>query len=101
MDDHVQRFKNLIIAFFTEFLLLFFREWAERIDCSMVEWLDKEVFPDPPKGSRRILDMVAENRSAIIASVGADQQAGRALAVKNVVAQHQRRRLAVHESAPM
>ena len=48
MHDHDQRFKMLIQVFFAEFLVLFFHEWAERFDATSVEWLDKEVFPDPP-----------------------------------------------------
>ena len=60
MSDHDQRFKMLIQVFFADFLRLFFRPWAERLDCSAVEWLDKEVFPDPPEGSRRALDLVAK-----------------------------------------
>jgi hypothetical protein len=58
--DHDQRFKILIQHFFADFLWLFFRPWAERMDCTAVEWLDKEVFHDPPEGSRRILDLVAK-----------------------------------------
>lgn len=57
--DHDQRFKTLIQTFFAEFLALFFATWAERLDASAAEWLDKEVFPDPPEGDRRILDLVA------------------------------------------
>lgn len=60
MHDHDQRFKTLIQEFFAEFLLLFFAVWAERLDCSKVEWLDKEVFPDPPQGDRSVLDLVAK-----------------------------------------
>jgi hypothetical protein len=45
--DHDQRFKTLIQIFFQEFLLLFFNSWAERLDATAVEWLDKEVFVDP------------------------------------------------------
>ena len=60
MHDHDQRFKTLIREFFADFLLLFFVKWAERFDCSQVEWLDKEVFPDPPEGTRSILDLVAK-----------------------------------------
>ena len=60
MIDHDQRFKVLIQLFFADFLLLFFRPWAERLDCSTVTWLDKEVFPDPPEGSRHALDLVAK-----------------------------------------
>jgi hypothetical protein len=58
--DHDQRFKLLIQEFFGDFLDLFFHTWAERLDASQVEWLDKEVFPDPPEGSRHILDLVAK-----------------------------------------
>ena len=71
MHDHDQRFKNLIREFFADFLRLFFADWAERLDCEHVEWLDKEVFPDPPEGTRNILDLVAKlparqpSRSAI------------------------------------
>ena len=66
--DHDQRFKTLIQEFFTEFLLLFFAVWAERLDTSTVEWLDKEVFPDPPAGHRRSLDLVAKvaTREAVL-----------------------------------
>jgi hypothetical protein len=60
MDDHDQRFKTLMQEFFGEFLQLFFAAWAERLDCSQVQWLDKEVFPDPPEGLRRVLDLVAK-----------------------------------------
>jgi hypothetical protein len=56
--DHDQRFKVLIQTFFDDFLHLFFRPWAERLDATAVEWLDKEVFPDPPEGTRNILDLV-------------------------------------------
>ncbi len=60
MEDHDQRFKNLIREFFADFLRLFFSVWAARFDLERVEWLDKEVFPDPPKGKRRVVDMVAK-----------------------------------------
>lgn len=60
MHDHDQRFKTLIREFFAEFLELFFADWAARFDCTRVEWLDKEVFPDPPEGIRNILDLVAK-----------------------------------------
>src|SRR5207248_7701030 len=56
--DHDQRFKVLLQEFFREFFELFFPEWAEYFDFTAVEWFDKEVFTDPPAGSRRFLDMV-------------------------------------------
>ena len=57
--DHDQRFKTLIREFFDDFLLLFFADWAARLDLSSVEWLDKELYHDPPEGSRHVLDLVA------------------------------------------
>src|SRR5262249_31112402 len=57
--DHDQRFKTLLVEFFREFLFLFFPAWAERFDLSAVDWLPQEVFPDPPQGERRALDLVA------------------------------------------
>jgi hypothetical protein len=60
MADHDQRFKTLIQEFFADFLFLFLRAWAERLDPTAVEWLDKEVFPHPPEGPRRALDLVAK-----------------------------------------
>lgn len=66
--DHDQRFKTLIREFFVEFLVLFLAEWASRLDLSSVEWLDKEMFPDPPEGSRHTLDLVA--RVPVAATAG-------------------------------
>src|SRR5438132_13538987 len=60
MSDHDQRFKGLLREFFADFFRLFFAAWAERLDFTRVEWLDKEVFPEPPQGKRRFLDLVAK-----------------------------------------
>ncbi len=69
--DHDQRFKTLIRAFFDQFLLLFFEDWAARLDVTGVEWLDTELFHDPPDGSRHALDMVAQVPLADRAEPGA------------------------------
>jgi hypothetical protein len=61
--DHDQRFKSLIQEFFADFLQLFFAPWAARFDLTTVEWLDKEVLPDPPEGTRHVLDLVARIRT--------------------------------------
>jgi hypothetical protein len=58
--DHDQRFKNLIKVFFGDFLLLFFKDWAARLAVAAVEWLDKEIFSEPPDGLRQILDLVGK-----------------------------------------
>ena len=62
MTDHDQRFKVLLQEFLREFFLLFFPEWAELFDFTAVEWLDKEVFSDPPAGTRRAVDLLAKLR---------------------------------------
>jgi hypothetical protein len=59
MTDHDQRFKSLLKAFFAEFFQVFFPAWADRFDFARVDWLEQEVFPDPPRGERRSLDLVA------------------------------------------
>jgi predicted transcriptional regulator len=41
----------------------FFADWAARFDLNAVEWLDKELLPDPPDGSRHVLDLVAKLRA--------------------------------------
>jgi hypothetical protein len=58
--DHDQRFKTLIREFFVEFLLLFFATWINRLDLSAPEWLEKELFPDPPEGKRHGIDLIAK-----------------------------------------
>jgi hypothetical protein len=59
LSDHDQRFKNLFREFFAEFFALFFPAWASRFDFTRVDWLEQEVFTDPPQGQRRSLDLVA------------------------------------------
>src|SRR5262245_12278369 len=58
MADHDQFFKTLLRAFFAEFFELFFPEWVERFDFARAEWLDKELFLDPPAGERRSIDLL-------------------------------------------
>lgn len=59
-QDHDQRMKVLIMEFCREFFALFFSQWVERFDFAGVEWLDKEVFLDPPQGEHRVADLVAK-----------------------------------------
>ncbi len=60
MTDHDQRFKALLQEFLAEFFELFFPNWAKQFDFSRVEWLDKELFPNPPEGRRMAADLVAK-----------------------------------------
>jgi hypothetical protein len=59
VTDHDQRLKVLLRELFAEFFQMFFPDWVERFDFTRAEWLDKEVFTDPPQGERRYLDLLA------------------------------------------
>lgn len=61
--DHEQLFKDVIREFFPDFLRLFFAGYAARHDFATVEWLDKELFTDPPTGTVHVLDLVAKLRA--------------------------------------
>jgi hypothetical protein len=61
-DDHDQRFKTLIREFFPDFMNLFFENWANRFDLSQIEWLDSELLPNPPEGTRHRVDLIAKLR---------------------------------------
>lgn len=58
--SHDQTFKELLRAFFEEFLTLFYPEVAKQLDFSRVRFLDKETFTDVPEGKQRESDLVAE-----------------------------------------
>jgi hypothetical protein len=60
--DHDQRLKVLLKEFFEAFFQCFFPSWAARFEFTAIEWLDKELFPDPPSGARQQLDLVAKLR---------------------------------------
>ncbi len=59
-EDHDQRFKTILRENFAEFLTLFFSKWTSAFDLGSIEWLEQEVFSDPPDGPRRTLDLVAK-----------------------------------------
>jgi hypothetical protein len=59
MADHDQRFKVLLREFFAEFIQLRFPTWASHFDFRETEWLDQEVYSDPPQGQRQVVDLVA------------------------------------------
>lgn len=58
--SHDQLFKDLLRAFFREFMELFFLDAAAQLDFSTVTFLDKEVFTDLPTGRQRTLGLVAQ-----------------------------------------
>ncbi|MBM3496256.1 MAG: hypothetical protein FJX72_18335 [Armatimonadetes bacterium] len=57
---HDQLWKQLLWAFFEDFMTLFFEDVARQLDFSRTEQLDKEQFTDLPEGSRREMDIVAK-----------------------------------------
>lgn len=61
--DHDQRFKELLKEFFADFLHLFFGQFARRFDLTHIDWLDKELFDDPPDGAKHVVDLVAKVRA--------------------------------------
>lgn len=60
MIDHDQLFKEMVQQFLGEFFELFYPEWTARFDFSRVEWLNQDIFPDPPDGERRSIDLLAK-----------------------------------------
>lgn len=57
---HDQLWKQLLWAFFRDFMVLFFEDVARELDFDTAELLDKEHFTDLPTGKRRELDLVVK-----------------------------------------
>jgi hypothetical protein len=57
---HDQLFKQLLRAFFPDFLLLFAPQTVADLDLSTVRFRDTEAFTDIPHGERRVADLVAQ-----------------------------------------
>jgi hypothetical protein len=85
---HDQLFKELLRAFFREFLELFFPGPASRLDFSQVTFLDKEVFTDVPEGALREPDLIARVQTRdgepelILVHVEVESRRRRALAAR-------------------
>lgn len=58
--DHDQFFKHLMKLFLRQFFELFYPQWIGKLDLDHVEWLEQEVFSDPPKGERRVVDLLVK-----------------------------------------
>lgn len=57
---HDQLFKQLLQAFFADFVRLFDPETAAALDLTTVAFRDTEAFTDIPQGERRVADLVAQ-----------------------------------------
>jgi hypothetical protein len=88
MTDHDQRFKVLLREFFKEFVQLFFPTWADRLDLTQTDWLEQEVFPDPPQGERRAVDLVARLHTRQAVPTPHDREAESWLALVHVEIEH-------------
>lgn len=57
---HDQLFKQILQAFFGDFLRLFDPETAAALDLSTISFRDTEAFTDIPQGEQRLADLVAQ-----------------------------------------
>jgi hypothetical protein len=59
-EDHDQRLKTAVKSKFSDAIDLLLPEWVPLFDFPKLEWLEQEIFPDPPKGARRAIDILAK-----------------------------------------
>jgi hypothetical protein len=59
MADHDQRLKVILRECLAEAVQLIHSPWAQGLLFDQSEWLQQELFPDPPAGERRSVDLVA------------------------------------------
>ena len=60
LQGHDQLFKQLLQAFFADFLRLFDPDTAARLDLDTITFVNPEVFTDFPQGERRTADIVVQ-----------------------------------------
>jgi len=60
--DHDRLFKELLQAFFSEFMQLFFPVASQAIDFSHLRFLQQEVFTDVTAGKKQLVDILVETR---------------------------------------
>jgi hypothetical protein len=58
-DDHDQRLKEAVKSKFSDAIELLVPEWVALFDYARIEFLEQEIFSDPPKGPRRAIDILA------------------------------------------
>ncbi len=65
LSGHDQLLKQLLQAFFADFLRLFDPETADNLDLGAVTFVNPETFTDIPQGERRTADLVARVRTLL------------------------------------
>ena len=56
--NHDQLFKLMMHLLLKDFFEVFFPEWAGRFLFGQAEWLEQEIFPEPPRGEKLVVDML-------------------------------------------
>ncbi len=59
-EDHDQRLKEAVKSKFSDAIDLMAPTWLPWFDFRRLEWIEQEIFPDPPKGTRRTIDILAK-----------------------------------------
>ena len=59
-EDHDQRWKTAVKSKFSETIDLLLPGWAPLFDYANLEWLEQDIFSDPPTGKRRSIDILAK-----------------------------------------
>ena len=59
-EDHDQRLKEAVKSKFSDAIDLLLPTWVPWFDYPQLEWIEQEIFPDPPKGQRRVIDILAK-----------------------------------------
>ena len=59
-EDHDQRLKEAVKSKFADAIELLLPEWVPLFDYAKIEWIEQEIFPDPPKGERQAIDILAK-----------------------------------------
>ncbi len=57
--NHDQFFKRQLHLFLADLFAVFYPAWAPRFRFDQVEWLEQEVFPEPPRGEKLVVDVLA------------------------------------------
>jgi hypothetical protein len=59
-EDHDQRLKEAVKSKFSDAIELLAPTWVAWFDYAKLEWIEQEIFSDPPKGERRAIDILAK-----------------------------------------
>ena len=58
--DHDQFFKLMMRLFLRDFFEVFYPEWLGRFRFEEAEWIEQEIFPNPPRGEKLVVDILVK-----------------------------------------